>query len=65
MTAGSLQPAELGEAAAAVRELMRTMERNRIRRLRACGFDARDRAPHLRPAHAEPDVRGARLKPLS
>jgi hypothetical protein len=40
MSADSLKPAELAEAARRVRELMRTMERNRIRRLRACGFSA-------------------------
>jgi hypothetical protein len=40
MAARSLQPAELSEAAAAVRALMQTMERNRLRRLQACGFDA-------------------------
>jgi TusA-related sulfurtransferase len=39
MAAGSLQPAELGRGATAVRDLMRTMEANRIRRLRAAGFD--------------------------
>lgn len=39
MAAGSLQPAELSRGAAAVRELMSTMEDNRIRRLRAAGFD--------------------------
>jgi len=39
MAAGSLQPAELSSGAGAVRELMRTMEDNRIRRLRAAGFD--------------------------
>ncbi len=39
MAAGSLQPAELATGAAAVRELMQTMEVNRIRRLQAAGFD--------------------------
>lgn len=39
MAAGSLQPRALGEGAAAVRALMKTMERNRIRRLRSAGFD--------------------------
>jgi TusA-related sulfurtransferase len=40
MSARSLQPAELAEAAAAVQTLKCTMEGNRVRRLRACGFDA-------------------------
>ena len=40
MAAGSLQPADLSAGAAAVRELMSTMEDNRIRRLRSAGFDA-------------------------
>ena len=40
MAAGSLQPAELSAGAGAVRELMRTMEENRIKRLQAAGFDA-------------------------
>ena len=44
LSADSLQPAELGEAAAQVRHLTRAMERNRIRRLRACGFDERPHA---------------------
>jgi hypothetical protein len=39
MTAKSLQPAELAEAAGDVRDLTRTMERNRVRRLVASGFD--------------------------
>ena len=39
MSARSFQPAELAEAATHVRRLTRTMERNRIRRLSACGFD--------------------------
>ena len=50
MTADSLQPAELGEAAARVRKLMARMERNRIRRLRACGFDAAT-ARHISDLH--------------
>jgi TusA-related sulfurtransferase len=37
----SLQPADLAEAGAALRRLMQTMERNRVRRLRAAGFDER------------------------
>ncbi|MEN3280818.1 MAG: hypothetical protein V7607_1958 [Solirubrobacteraceae bacterium] len=40
MAARSLQPAELSEAGDALRRLMRTMERNRVRRLRSAGFDA-------------------------
>ena len=39
MAAGSLQPADLGRGAAEVRELMSAMESNRVRRLRAAGFD--------------------------
>jgi hypothetical protein len=37
---GSMQPAELAEGARAVRDLMQTMEDNRIKRLQAAGFDA-------------------------
>ncbi len=40
MAAGSMQPAELAEGARAVRDLMQTMEENRIKRLQAAGFDA-------------------------
>jgi TusA-related sulfurtransferase len=50
MAAGSLQPAELSGGAAAVRELMRTMEANRIRRLEAAGF-ALSTARHLSDLH--------------
>jgi hypothetical protein len=50
MAAGSLQPAELAEGARAVRELMGTMEENRVKRLRAAGFDART-AQHLSDLH--------------
>jgi hypothetical protein len=50
MTAASWQPAELAEAAGRVRELMSTMERNRLRRLEACGFDHRS-ARHLSDLH--------------
>ncbi|HWF50079.1 MAG TPA: hypothetical protein VG294_05465 [Solirubrobacteraceae bacterium] len=50
MAAGSLQPAELSEGARAVRELMHTMEENRIRRLRAAGFDL-GAAQHLSDLH--------------
>mgnify|MGYP001545295942 CR=1 FL=1 len=39
MASPSLQPADLADAGAALRRLMQTMERNRIRRLRAAGFD--------------------------
>lgn len=38
MAAGSLRPRALSEGAEAVRELMHTMERNRLRRLRSAGF---------------------------
>jgi TusA-related sulfurtransferase len=50
MAAPSLQPAELAEAAADVRDLMATMESNRLRRLRACGFSAA-MAQHLSDLH--------------
>ena len=50
MAARSLQPAELSDAAADVRALMQTMERNRLRRLQACGFDAAT-ARHLSDLH--------------
>jgi hypothetical protein len=50
MAAGSLQPAELSEGARAVRELMETMEENRMRRLQAAGFDVRT-AQHLSDLH--------------
>ncbi|HWF33712.1 MAG TPA: hypothetical protein VG295_00020 [Solirubrobacteraceae bacterium] len=50
MAAGSLQPAELSDGAHAVRELMHTMEENRIRRLRAAGFDL-GAAQHLSDLH--------------
>ncbi len=50
MAAGSLQPAELARGAADVRALMQTMEDNRIKRLRAAGFDTRD-AQHLSDLH--------------
>jgi hypothetical protein len=39
MAAGSLRPRALGEGAEAVRSLLKTMERNRRRRLRSAGFD--------------------------
>ena len=42
MAAGSMRPAALSDGADAVRTLMHTMERNRIRRLRSAGFDARE-----------------------
>jgi len=50
MAARCLQPAELGEAAADVRALLATMQRNRLRRLRACGFTATT-AQHLSDLH--------------
>jgi TusA-related sulfurtransferase len=50
IAAGSLQPAELSNGAAAVRELMQTMEDNRIRRLQGAGFDPRT-AQHLSDLH--------------
>ena len=50
MAAGSLQSAELASGAAAVRGLTETMENNRIKRLRAAGFDHRD-ARHLSDLH--------------
>lgn len=40
MAAGSLRPAAVSEGARAVRSLLATMERNRVRRLQAAGFDA-------------------------
>jgi hypothetical protein len=50
MAARSLQPAELSSGAATVRELMQTMQDNRIRRLQAAGFDLRT-AQHLSDLH--------------
>jgi hypothetical protein len=50
MAARSIQPADLSDAAADVRALMRTMERNRLRRLQACGFTATT-ARHLSDLH--------------
>ena len=50
MAAQSLQPADLSGAAADVRALMQTMERNRLRRLQACGF-ATATARHLSDLH--------------
>ena len=50
MAARSLQPAYLSDAAADVRALMQTMERNRLRRLQACGFDTAT-ARHLSDLH--------------
>ncbi len=50
MSAPSRQPAEIAEAAAEVRELMATMDRNRVRRLRAVGFDE-STARHLSDLH--------------
>jgi TusA-related sulfurtransferase len=50
MSAGSMQPAEIGEAARSVRPLITAMERNRIRRLLACGFDE-PTARHISDLH--------------
>jgi len=50
MAAGSLQPGDLADGAAAVRELIATMERNRIRRLRSAGFNAHE-ARHISDLH--------------
>ena len=50
MAARSVQPSDLSEASAHVRVLMQTMERNRLRRLQACGFDAAT-ARHLSDLH--------------
>lgn len=50
MAARSLQPADLSDAATEVRALMQTMERNRLRRLQACGFDTAT-ARHLSDLH--------------
>lgn len=50
MAAGSLRPAALSEGARAVRGLLATMERNRIRRLQAAGFD-RDTGRRLSELH--------------
>jgi TusA-related sulfurtransferase len=41
MSARSLQPADIGDAGRAVRDLMQRMRRNRVRRLRAAGFDTK------------------------
>jgi hypothetical protein len=46
----SLQPADLSEAGKALRQLQQTMERNRIRRLQAAGFD-QPTAHHLSDLH--------------
>jgi TusA-related sulfurtransferase len=40
MAARSAQPADVGDAGSAVRDLLGRMSRNRVRRLRAAGFDA-------------------------
>jgi hypothetical protein len=50
MAARSTQPADVSGAAADVRALMHTMERNRLRRLEACGFSAAT-ARHLSDLH--------------
>jgi hypothetical protein len=50
MAARSLQPADLSTAGDALRRLLQATERNRIRRLRAAGFDA-PTARHLSDLH--------------
>jgi TusA-related sulfurtransferase len=50
MSAPSLQPAEIAEAADEVRKLLLRMDENRRRRLRAAGFDAAT-ARHLSELH--------------
>ena len=50
MSARSWQPGDVGEAGAAVRRLLERMHENRIRRLRAAGFDAAT-ARHLSELH--------------
>ena len=50
MAAGSLQPAQLSEGAAAVRELMRRTAENRVTRLLEAGFDAAT-ARHVSDLH--------------
>jgi TusA-related sulfurtransferase/uncharacterized MAPEG superfamily protein len=50
MSARSSQPSDLGEAGAAVRGLLGRMNSNRVRRLRAAGFD-RATAKHLSDLH--------------
>lgn len=50
MTSKSLQPSDVGDAGAAVRNLMNRMHRNRIRRLRAAGFSLKT-AGHLSELH--------------
>jgi hypothetical protein len=50
MAARSIQPADLSDAAADVRALTQTMERNRLRRLQACGF-SNATARHLSDLH--------------
>jgi len=50
MAARSAQPADIGEAGRAVRDLLGRMNRNRTRRLRAAGFDHAT-AQHLSELH--------------
>jgi len=50
MAARSTQPADVGDAGRAVRNLLGRMNRNRVRRLRAAGFD-RATAQHLSALH--------------
>jgi hypothetical protein len=57
MAAGSLQPAELSRGADTVRELMKTMAANRLKRLRR-RLRWQDGPVPVRPSHAESDVTG-------
>jgi hypothetical protein len=50
MAARSLQPSDIVDAAAAVQRLLSTMAHNRVRRLRAAGFDEAT-AHHLSELH--------------
>jgi hypothetical protein len=50
VAAGSLQPAQLSEGAAAVRDLMRRLVENRLERLQEAGFDRRT-AAHVSDLH--------------
>ncbi len=50
LSARSAQPADIGDAGRAVRDLLGRMSRNRVRRLRAAGFDA-STARHVSELH--------------
>jgi hypothetical protein len=50
MSSRSLQPSDIAEAGYAVRDLIHRMHRNRVRRLRAAGFD-NETAQHLSELH--------------